>query len=76
VPTPSEKAMRYYKSGNVLWAVTILWGFIVPLLLLFTGFSAKLRDFARRIGRFWILTVAVYGVLFAICGFLLDLPLA
>lgn len=76
VPTPSEKAMRYYKSGNVLWAVTVLWGFVVPLLLLFTGFSAKLRDFSRRIGRFWILTVAIYGVLFAIVGSLLDLPLA
>ena len=68
--------MRYYKSGNVLWAVTILWGFVVPLALLFTGFSAKLRDFARRLGRWWILTVAIYGVLFAIVGFLLDLPLA
>ena len=76
VPTPSEKAMRYYRSGNVLWAVTLLWGFAVPLLLLFTGFSAKLRDLARRIGRKWVFTVAVYGVLFAIVGFVLDLPLA
>ncbi len=76
VPTPSEKAMRYYRSGNVLWAVTLLWGFAVPLLLLFTGFSAQLRDLARRIGRKWIFTVAVYGVLFTIVGFVLDLPLA
>src|SRR6185503_5071838 len=76
VPTPSEKAMRYYRSGNVLWAVAALWGFVVPLLLLFTGFSAKLRDLARRIGRNWFLTVAIYGVLFAIVGSLLDLPLS
>jgi Zn-dependent protease with chaperone function len=76
VPTPSEKAMRYYRSGNVLWTAAMLWGFAVPLLLLFTGFSAKLRDLARRVGRKWILTVAVYGVLFAIVGFVLDLPLA
>jgi Zn-dependent protease with chaperone function len=76
VPTPSDKVMRYYESGNVLWAIAILWGFVVPLALLFTGFSAKLRDFARRLGRWWILTVAIYGVLFAIVGFLLDLPLS
>ncbi|HET9765965.1 MAG TPA: M48 family metallopeptidase [Thermoanaerobaculia bacterium] len=76
VPTPSEKAMRYYRSGNVLWAVAVLWGFAVPLLLLFTGFSAKLRDLARRIGRNWFFTVAIFGVLFAVVGFVLDLPLA
>jgi Zn-dependent protease with chaperone function len=76
VPTPSEKAMRYYRSGNVLWAVATLWGIAVPLLLLFTGFSAKLRDLARRIGRNWFFTVAIFGVLFAVVGFALDLPLA
>jgi Zn-dependent protease with chaperone function len=76
VPTPSEKAMRYYRSGNVLWAVAMLWGFAVPLLLLSTGLSAKLRDLARRVGRRWVFTVAVYGVLFAVVGFVLDLPLA
>jgi Zn-dependent protease with chaperone function len=68
--------MRYYRSGNVLWAVGNLWGLVVPLLLLFTGFSAKLRDLARRVGHNWFFTVAVYGVLFAVVSFALDLPLS
>jgi len=76
VPQPSEKAMRYYRSGNVLWAIDVLWGFAVPCLLLFTGFSARLRDAARRIGRNRFFTIAVYGVLFTLVTFVLDLPLA
>lgn len=76
VPVPSETAMRYYRSGNWLWIVATLWGFAVPALLLFTGLSARLRDLARRIGRGWFFTVALYGVLFLLVTFLLDLPLA
>ncbi len=76
VPPPGEKAMRYYRSGNVLWAIGTLWGFAVPCLLLFTGFSARLRDAAGRIGRRRFLTIAVYGILFTLVTFVLDLPLA
>ena len=76
VPQPSEKALRYYRSGNVLWVVNTLWGVAVLALLLFTGFSARLRDLARKIGRNWFFTVAVYGVLFTLVTFVLDLPLA
>ena len=76
VPQPSEKAMRYYRSGNVLWAIDVLWGFALPCLLLVTGFSARLRDAARRIGHNRFFTIAVYGVLFTLVTFVLDLPLA
>lgn len=76
VPPPSEKALRYYRSGNVLWVVTTLWGLLVPVLLLFTGFSARLRDASRKVGRYWFLTIAIYGILITIVSFVLDLPLA
>jgi Zn-dependent protease with chaperone function len=76
VPPPSEKALRYYRSGNVLWVVTTLWSLLVPVLLLFTGFSARLRDASRKVGRYWLLTIAVYGILITIVSFVLDLPLA
>jgi STE24 endopeptidase len=77
VPEPSAKALRYFHSGNVLWVVDTLWGLLVPILLLFTGFSARLRDLAAlaaRGNRF--LTIAVYAVLFIAVLFVLDLPLA
>jgi len=75
VPEASEKAMQYYRSGNVLWTVSTIWGFVVPLLLLFTGFSARLRTWAKGIGRKWFLVVAVYLILFSILTYVLDLPL-
>jgi STE24 endopeptidase len=75
VPPASEKAMRYYRSGNVLWAIDTLWGLLVPALLLFTGFSARIRDAARGIGRNWFFTVAVYGILFTLVMAVLSLPL-
>jgi Zn-dependent protease with chaperone function len=75
VPAPSEKAMRYYRSGNVLWVISTLWGLLMPALLLFTGFSARMRDAARAAGRNWFFTVAVYGVLFTLAMTVLSLPL-
>lgn len=76
VPEPSAKALRYYRSGNVLWAVGILWGIAVPLLLLFTGLSARFRDWSKRAGRKWLFTIVIYAVLFTIVTWAIDLPLA
>jgi STE24 endopeptidase len=76
VPEPSDKAMRYYRSGNVLWLIGTVWGLAVPALLLFTGLSARIRNVARKIGRKEFFTIAVYGILFTLLTFLLDLPLS
>lgn len=76
VPEPSEKALRYYRSGNMLWVAATLWGLGVPALLLFTGFSARLRDWAAAIGRRWLWTVALYAVLYVALVWLLQLPLS
>ncbi len=77
VPVPSEKAMRYYRSGNWLWGVATVWGFLVPLAWVATGWSARLRTLAQRwTGGRWYPTVVVYFLLFAALGFLIDLPLA
>src|SRR4051794_38553196 len=76
VPPPTEKALRYYESGNVLWAVNVLWGILVPCLFLFTGLSARVRDWARRLGRGWFLTVGIYFILFSLITYALDWPLA
>ncbi len=76
VPEPSELAVRYYRSGNVLWTVSTGLSLLIPALLLFTGVSARLRNLAHRIGRRWFLTVAIYALLFALTTALLGLPLA
>jgi STE24 endopeptidase len=76
VPQPSEEAMRYYRSGNVLWLIGTVWGLAVPALLLFTGLSARMRDAARKIGRKPFFTITLYGILFTLLTFILDLPLS
>lgn len=77
VPAPTPKAVRYYRTGNVLWVVDNLWALIVPLLLLFTGFSARMRDAAARLARGRRFpTIALFGAMFVLLVFLLDLPLA
>jgi STE24 endopeptidase len=76
VPEPSELAVRYYRSGNAVWAVATGLSLLIPALLLFTGLSARLRHLAQRLGRRWILMVALYALLFTVVTALLGLPLA
>ena len=76
VPAPSALAVRYHRSGNVLWAVSTALSLLIPAVLLFTGVSARLRHLAHRIGRRWILMVALYALLFTLMTAILTLPLA
>lgn len=76
LPAPSEKAVRFYKSGNVLWIVRQAWDLLVPAVILFTGLSARMRNAARSIGRYWLFTVAAYAVLYTLLGFIVNLPLS
>ena len=76
VPEPSEQAMRYYRSGNVLWFVEQAWSIAVLVLLLATGLSASLRNAARRMGRNWFFTIVVYFALFTVVTTIADLPLS
>jgi Zn-dependent protease with chaperone function len=76
VPEPSEKALSYYRSGIVLSVVTVLWGLLIPALFLFTGFSARIRDWAKSIGKSWFLVIGIYFAIFLIINFAIDLPLS
>jgi Zn-dependent protease with chaperone function len=76
VPPASEKAMAYYRSGNVLWIVDLVLSFVVLLAILATGFSATLRDWAARAGRKWFFTLVAYYVLFTLVSYVADLPRA
>jgi len=76
VPPASDKALSYYHSGNILWFVEILWGMLIPALFLFTGFSAKIRNWAQKIGKKWFFVVGIYFIIFTIISTLIDLPLS
>src|SRR2546428_10935070 len=70
VPEPSPKAVSFYHSTMLLIAVIILWSLLVPVVFLFTGFSAKLRSWAERLGRRWYFSYAIYWIAFSLICFL------
>jgi STE24 endopeptidase len=76
VPEPSALAIRYHRSGNVLWGVETALSLLIPALLLFTGLSARIRNLAQRIGRPWLVTVAAYALIFVLVTAVIGLPLA
>lgn len=76
VPEPTELALQRHQSGNILWVINQIWGALIPLLFLFTGLSARVRDWATRLGRKWFFIVAIYFVIYALLNYLIDWPLA
>jgi STE24 endopeptidase len=76
VPEPTPLALRYYRSGNVLWVAGTVLSLLIPALILYTGFSARLRSFAFRLGRRWLPALMLYALLFTAVSALLGLPLA
>lgn len=77
VPAPTDQALRYFRGGNVIWAIEQVLGLALPAVLLWTGFSAALRTFAARFGRgHFYPTLVVYFVLLSTLLFVIDLPLA
>lgn len=76
VPEPSEKALQYHRSGLVLWFFDLLWGLAIPALFLFTGFSARIRDWAKSLGKKWFFIIGLYFAIFTLINFVIDFPLS
>lgn len=77
VPEPGEKALRYHRTGNILWGVATLWTLGVPFVAAFSGAGAKLRDLVSRAARGrWLPTVTLYAVAWTALVALVNLPLA
>jgi Zn-dependent protease with chaperone function len=76
VPEPTEKALAYHRSGNVIWVATTIWGLALPAVFLWTGFSARMRNWAHAIGRRWFFMVAAYWVIYTVISAVIDLPRA
>jgi Zn-dependent protease with chaperone function len=77
VPAPSEKALRYHRSGNLIWALEQLLALALPALILFTGLSARMQSLAAVVGRGrFYPTLVVYLALLSVLLFLIQLPLS
>jgi Zn-dependent protease with chaperone function len=75
VPAPTELALERYRTGNILWFVNTGWELLVPCFFLFSGLSARLRDWAHRIGRRWFFVLCTYFILFTGLTYVLSWPL-
>ena len=75
---PAEKRARsdaYFEGGYWLILWNFLLGAAISLLLLGSGLSARLRDFAERITRFRTLQVALFAVAYVVIVAVLSFPL-
>ena len=48
VPPASKLAMQFYRGNNWLWVLNVLVALLVPGVLAFSGFSARLRNLASE----------------------------
>ncbi|HEX5864695.1 MAG TPA: hypothetical protein VF014_10670, partial [Casimicrobiaceae bacterium] len=76
--SPQQRALSdaYFEGGYWLRLGSLLYGLGVMAILLWTGLSRRARDLAERVSPKLWLNVAIYGALFIIATFLLDLPLS
>jgi STE24 endopeptidase len=75
---PAGKRARsdaYFEGGYWLTLWNFLLGAAISLLLLGSGLSARLRDFAERITRFRTLQVAIFAVPYVMIVAVLSFPL-
>lgn len=76
VPEPTEKAQEFHRGNNALWVVNELWALLVPGVVAFSGLSARIAGFSRRLGRNRFLTIGLYVVIYILAVSLASLPLA
>ena len=71
-----EKSDAYFEGGYWL----ILWNFLanvaIAIVLLASGISARIRDWAERLTRFKAMQVALYAIVFLILSAVLTFPLS
>ena len=75
---PAEKRARsdaYFEGGYWLILWNFLLGAAISLLLLGSGLSARLRNFAERITRFKTLQVVLYAIPYVVIVAVLSFPL-
>ncbi len=73
-PDKLAQAYALYRIDVALYFITTLYVFVVLWLMLRTGFAARLRDFADRVSRFWLVRAALVIALFSVTLELLQLP--
>jgi Zn-dependent protease with chaperone function len=77
VPTPTADALAYHRAQDWFWLADQALSFLIPIIILFTGWSGRLTGWARRVtGGRWYPTLALYTALYLLITFIVGLPLS
>uniref|UniRef100_A0A832MLU1 M48 family peptidase n=1 Tax=Eiseniibacteriota bacterium TaxID=2212470 RepID=A0A832MLU1_UNCEI len=71
----SPESRAYARTRQALALLEPLYGLLAALFVLFSGLSARIRDFAHAFGRRRYVRVLVYLTAYSILGFALAFPL-
>jgi STE24 endopeptidase len=76
--TPEQRRLSddYFEGNNWLLLWGTLYGLVVAAVLLYSGLSRRMRDFAERITHRRWLQPLIYAFPWLLAGFVLSLPLA
>jgi len=76
VPEPTAAALVYHRGQDLFWLADQALTFLVPALILITGWSAGLAGWCRSVtgGRRYF-TLALFGMLYILISTLVELPL-
>lgn len=66
---------KYYKSDRLVEMLKIIMSFLIPALILFSGFSSTLSNFAKKISNKPLKYIGIYGILYTLLDSLLIFPL-
>src|ERR1700719_2848957 len=77
VPTPTPEALAYHHGQDLFWLADQALGFLMPAIILFTGWSAGLMRWSRSLtrGRCYP-TLALYSMAYIVIAFIVELPLS
>jgi STE24 endopeptidase len=70
------RSNAYFEGGYWLQLWNFLLGLAIAIVLLSRQRSARMRDWAARVGRKAILRDAIFGALYAVASWILSLPLS
>lgn len=77
VPAAAPNALAYHRAQDWFWLADQALSFLLPLVILFTGWSARLTGWARRVtGGRWYPTLVLYTILYLGISFVVGLPLS
>ena len=76
VPKTTAALLAQERHGDIYWAAFRLLSLAIPILVLFTGFGARMRRVWESIsGRRWFWTVTLFACGYLILAALMALPL-